>query len=58
MRVTSYTCVETIDLINYALVRDNSSDLEIELAQRLEIAVNMLEEEDEPYTRGTCQRSD
>ena len=58
MRVTTYSCVETIDLIDYALCRDNSTQLEIELAQRLEIAVNMLDEEDEPYTRGTCQRSD
>lgn len=57
MRVTTYTCVETVDLVNYALCRDNSSELEIELAQRLSLALDMLEE-DEPYTRRSCQGCD
>lgn len=44
MLCTPYTAVPAQDLVEYALNRDVRSDLEIELAQRLQIALDMLEE--------------
>lgn len=45
---TEYAVMETKDLIDYALLRDNRRSMEIELAQRLSIAVDRIKElEDE-----------
>ena len=45
MQRTEYAPVGTDDLIEFTLLRDNSTTLEIELAQRLDIAMGMLEDE-------------
>lgn len=47
MKRTSYSALPTWDLLNYALSRDIGTDMEIELAQRLQIALGMIEEEQE-----------
>lgn len=44
---TEYAYMSSNELTNYALSRDNSSNLEIELAQRLLLAMDMLEEKEE-----------
>jgi hypothetical protein len=47
MKRTSYSCLPTDDLITYALARDSHTEMEVELAQRLMLAVSMIEEEQE-----------
>jgi hypothetical protein len=44
---TPYAALAVEDLVDYALNRDNRSDLEIELAQRLAVALAMLAEAEE-----------
>jgi hypothetical protein len=41
---TPYAALPVADLVDYALNRDNRSELEIELAQRLVMALDMLAE--------------
>ena len=43
MECTPYAALTTEDLVDYALHREAKTDLEIELAQRLQIALDMLE---------------
>lgn len=47
MYQTEYSYLTTEELVHYALSRDNRSSLELELAQRLDIAMDMLMDEDE-----------
>lgn len=52
MKRTSYSALPTDDLIIYALARDTRSEMEVELAQRLMVACQMMaeqQEEDERY---------
>ena len=42
---TEYSCKSKTELTNYALTRDKSSNLEVELAQRLQIAEDMMMED-------------
>jgi hypothetical protein len=42
MYQTEYSYLTSDELVHYALTRDNRSSLELELAQRLEIAIDML----------------
>lgn len=44
MRRTVYSVLGSVDLVEFALTRDNATQMEIELAQRLDIALAMLEE--------------
>lgn len=44
MVCTPYSAVPVQDLVEYALQRDIRTDLEIELAQRLQMALDMLTE--------------
>lgn len=45
---TEYAVMETQELIDYALLRDNRRSMEVELAQRLSIALSRINElEDE-----------
>lgn len=44
---TTYSHLDTRELIQFALCRDTRSDLELELAQRLELAIDMIEEDDD-----------
>jgi hypothetical protein len=39
---SEYTCLKTDEVIDYALGKDNSTSLERELAQRLEVALGMI----------------
>lgn len=48
---TPYAAVPVSDLVDYALNRDNRSELEIELAQRLAMALTMLEEAEQFHPR-------
>ena len=50
MLYTEYTCMSTTELTNYALTRDNSSKLEVELAQRLQLAQDIIENEEKRVT--------
>ena len=45
MNRTAYSSLPTDELITYALARDNRNDMETELAQRLMLACQMLEAE-------------
>jgi uncharacterized protein YerC len=47
MKTTAYSALQTEELLEYALLRDNATHMEIELAQRLLLAMQMLEEQDE-----------
>lgn len=47
MYQTEYSYLTTDELVHYALSRDNRNSLELELAQRLDIAMDMLMDEDE-----------
>lgn len=47
MYQTEYSYLTTEELVYYALTRDNRTSLELELAQRLDIAIDMLVDEDE-----------
>lgn len=44
MLCTAYSALPVEDLVDYALQRDIRTDLEIELAQRLRVALDMLTE--------------
>jgi ABC-type branched-subunit amino acid transport system ATPase component len=44
MRRTIYSAMTTEELIDFALQRDNVSEMEVELAQRLYVAMGMLED--------------
>lgn len=44
MQRTVYSALSSDELTEYALQRDNATEMEIELAQRLFIAMGMLEE--------------
>lgn len=59
MYQTEYSYLTTNELLNYALNRDNLSSLELELAQRLDIAMDMLfdEGEDGVDAGSACQAS-
>lgn len=48
MYQTEYSYLTSDELVHYALTRDNRTSLELELAQRLEIAIDMLMD-DEDY---------
>ena len=48
MRETPYSLMPTNDLLELALCRDSFTQLEIELAQRLALALDMLEESNAP----------
>ncbi len=50
---TAYSIIDTDELIAFTMTKAGASDLEIELAQRLTLAIDMLaeyeiDEEDEP----------
>lgn len=48
MYQTEYSYLTSDELVHYALTRDNRTSLELELAQRLDIALDMLcSDEDE-----------
>lgn len=47
MYQTEYSYLTTDELVHYALTRDNRTSLELELAQRLDIAMEMLFDEDD-----------
>ncbi len=47
MYLTAYSALDTRDLVAYALMRDSRTELEVELAQRLDLALDMIEEEDD-----------
>lgn len=55
MYQTEYSYLTSDELVHYALSRDNRSSLELELAQRLEIAIEMLlgDEDDDGYDAGS-----
>jgi hypothetical protein len=55
MRRTVYSVLSSEELIDFALQRDNATDMEIELAQRLNIALDMLGAEDGEDSRGVGQ---
>jgi hypothetical protein len=42
MKITEYASLSTEELIQYAQLRNGASPLEIELAQRLTLAVDMI----------------
>lgn len=44
---TTYSFIPTRELTVFALSRDSRTELEIELAQRLELALDMIEEDDD-----------
>lgn len=44
---TTYSFIHTRELVQFALARDLRSEMEVELAQRLELALNMIEEDDD-----------
>lgn len=55
MYQTEYSYLTSDELVHYALTRDNRTSLELELAQRLDIAIDMLcsEDEDDGYDAGS-----
>lgn len=40
---SEYTCLKTTEVIDFALGKDSSTSLERELAQRLQIALGMID---------------
>jgi hypothetical protein len=54
---TVYSAMASNDLVEFALQRDNATQLEIEFAQRLQIALVMLEDEDGANTRSKGEES-
>lgn len=44
MKRTVYSIIASDELCEFAVLRDNATEMEIELAQRLTIALAMLEE--------------
>jgi hypothetical protein len=57
---TAYSIIDTDELIAFTMTKSGASDLEVELAQRLTLAIDMLaeyeEDEDEQDPGGTSQR--
>lgn len=57
---TAYSIIDTDELIAFTITKSGASDLEIELAQRLTMAIDLLadyeEDEDEQDTGGPSQR--
>lgn len=47
MLETPYSLMSSRELVELALCRDNRNELEIELAQRLDLALDVLEESDD-----------
>lgn len=47
MNRTTYSLMTSRELIEFALCRDTGNELEIELAQRFELALDMIEEDDD-----------
>lgn len=47
MYQTEYSYLTSDELVHFALCRDNRTSLELELAQRLDIALDMLCDEDD-----------
>lgn len=47
MSETPYSLMPSRELVELAICRDNRSDLEVELAQRLDLALDVLEESEE-----------
>lgn len=54
---TVYSTMASEDLVEFALQRDNVTQMEIELAQRLHIALGMLEEEEDGADAGRQSQS-
>lgn len=55
MKTTAYAQLDSRDLVELALCRQTGTDLEIELAQRLDVALDMLDEEEQYDTRRQSQ---
>lgn len=55
MQRTVYSALNSEELVDFALQRDNATQMEIELAQRLGIAMAMLEKENAEDARGRSQ---
>lgn len=55
---TIYSLMSSNDLVAYCLLRNDRSELETELAQRLYVALLMLEETDGNDARGPCKGGD
>lgn len=53
MKRTVYSMLSSDELVDFALARDNATEMEIELAQRLGIAMAMLEEINGADARGS-----
>lgn len=57
---TAYSIIDTDELIAFTMTKSGASDLEIELAQRLNLAIDILaeyeEDEDGEDTGGQSQR--
>lgn len=47
MHETPYSLMSSRELVELAICRDSSTLLEVELAQRLDLAIDLLEESDE-----------
>jgi len=58
MHRTIYSLMSSSDLVAYSLLRNDRSELEIELAQRLYVALMMLEEDDGDNARRPCKGGD
>ena len=55
---TIYSLMSSNDLVAYSLLRNDRSELETELAQRLYVALLMLEEDDGDNARRPCKGGD
>jgi len=44
---TTYSLLQTRELVEFAMARDARTELEVELAQRLDLALDMIEEDDD-----------
>ena len=47
MKETAYAVMSSRELVELAICRDTSTDLEIELAQRLDLCLDLLQESEE-----------
>ena len=47
MKETAYSAMASRDLVELAVCRNSSTELEVELAQRLDLCLDILEESDE-----------
>jgi hypothetical protein len=55
MQRTVYSALNSEELVDFAVQRDNATQMEIELAQRLMVAMAMLEEANGADARGESQ---